>query len=89
MSDAGGQAVEPAALIVVRAGAIDRFAALRAVFAPEGVEVVWDRRHGDRRRLPVDAVPAVERRHRDRRGAPPASWTLLDFLVASARGVRL
>jgi hypothetical protein len=84
MSDAG-QALEPAALIVVRAGAIDRFAALRAAFAAEGVEVVWDRRHGERRRLPADVVPAVERRHHDRRGAPPVSWTLLDFLVVSAR----
>ena len=41
---------EPVALIVVRTGAVDRFAALRAAFAPEGVEVVWDRRVGERRR---------------------------------------
>ena len=44
------RAPEPIALIVVRTGAVDRFAALRAAFAPEGVEVVWDRRVGERRR---------------------------------------
>ena len=34
--------VEPSALIVVRAGAVDRFAALRAAFGPDGVDVVWE-----------------------------------------------
>ena len=76
---------EPIALIVVRAGAVDRFAALRAAFAPEGVEVVWDRRVGDRRRSPEPAGAGSERRRRDRRGSEPASWTLLDFLVVPAR----
>ena len=66
---------EPVALIVVRTGAVDRFAALRAAFAPEGVEVVWDRRVGERRRSSDPAAP----------GSEPASWTLLDFLVVPAR----
>lgn len=77
--------IQPSALIVVRAGAIDRFAALRAAFAPDGVEVVWDRRLGERRRLAENRVGAVERRQRERRGAAPPSWTLLDFLVVPAR----
>jgi hypothetical protein len=76
-------AVESAALIVVRAGAVDRFAALRAAFAPEGVEVVWDRRVGERRRSAVKSG-TPERRRRDRRGPVPASWALLDFLVVPA-----
>ena len=80
----GGRAAEPTALIVVRAGAVDRFAALRAAFAPEGVEVVWDRRLGDRRRSTGDSPPDAERRRRDRRGTEPASWALLDFLVVPA-----
>jgi hypothetical protein len=84
MSDAGS-ALEPTALIVVRAGAVDRFAALRAAFATEGVEVVWDRRLGERRRSSDDSSPGSERRHRDRRGFEPASWALLDFLVVPAR----
>jgi hypothetical protein len=77
--------VEPSALIVVRAGAVDRFAALRAAFVPDGVDVVWDRRLGERRRAPAGDVSPTERRRRDRRGAAPASWTLLDFLVVPAR----
>src|SRR5262245_803995 len=67
---------EPVALIVVRAGAVDRFAALRAAFAPEGVEVVWDRRVGERRRSAEPGAAGSERRRRDRRGSEPASWTL-------------
>jgi len=78
------EALEPTALVVVRAGAIDRFAALRAAFAPDGVEVVWDRRFGERRRPPADSVPA-ERRRRDRRGTLPQSWALLDFIVVPNR----
>jgi hypothetical protein len=83
MTDAG-QAPEPTALIVVRVGAIDRFAALRAAFVPDGVEVVWDRRSGERRQPAADPMSA-ERRRRDRRGAEPASWTLLDFIVVPPR----
>jgi hypothetical protein len=84
MSEAG-LALDPTALIVVRAGAVDRFAALRAAFATEGVDVVWDRRLGERRRLTDDSSPTSERRRRDRRGFEPASWALLDFLVVPAR----
>ena len=76
---------EPTALIVVRAGAVDRFAALKAAFAPEGVDVVWDRRLGERRRSQDDSTGGSERRRRDRRGSTPSSWALLDFLVVPAR----
>lgn len=84
MSEAGGP-VEPTALIVVRTGAVDRFAALRAAFAMEGVDVVWDRRLGERRRSADDSSPGSEPRRRDRRGSEPSSWVLLDFLVVPAR----
>jgi hypothetical protein len=84
MSEAG-PTVEPTALIVVRTGAVDRFAALRAAFAMEGVDVVWDRRLGERRRVSGDSPSASDRRRRDRRGLEPASWVLLDFLVVPAR----
>ena len=78
-------AFEPTALIVVRAGAVDRFAALKAAFAPEGIDVVWDRRLGERRRSPDDSTRTSDRRRQDRRGSIPASWSLLDFLVVPAR----
>ena len=88
-----GRALESAALVVVRTGAVDRltailldrFAALRSAFAPEGVDVVWDRRVGERRRSSDDASPGSERRRRDRRGLEPVSCTLLDFLVVPVR----
>ena len=80
-----GRAVEPIAHIIVRTGAMDRFSALEADFAPEGVDVIWDRRCGERRRPASEASPAAERRRQDRRGPIPASWTLLDFIVVPAR----
>jgi hypothetical protein len=83
MSEAGRE-LEATTRIVVRAGAIDRFAALRAAFAPDGVQVVWDRRQGDRRRPAVDPAPGTERRRSDRRSTVPPSWVLLDFLVVPA-----
>ena len=69
------------ALIVVRAGATDRFAALERAFGPEGVGVVWDRRVRDRRQHVGDLPAVTERRRIERRGPAPASWALLDFLV--------
>jgi hypothetical protein len=80
-ADATGEA---SAVIVVRTGAVDRFAALRAAFAPEGIDVVWDRRAGDRRRGAAGKAASADRRRRDRRGPVPASWALLDFLVVPA-----
>jgi hypothetical protein len=74
-----------APVVIVRAGAIDRFAALRAAFAPDGVDVIWDRRVAERRRAPVGASPPDERRRQDRRGTIPESWRLLDFLVVPGR----
>jgi hypothetical protein len=79
-----GSAGERGTLIVVRAGAAERFAALEAAFGGDGVGVVWDRRAGERRRDGRDAPGAAERRRRDRRGPVPASWALLDFLVVPA-----
>jgi hypothetical protein len=69
------------ALIIVRLGAIDRFAALERAFGPEGIVVIWDRRVADRRRAGRDSAVATERRRRDRRGPAPPTWSLLDFLV--------
>jgi hypothetical protein len=78
-------AFEPSVLVVVRAGAVDRFAALKSALAPDGVDVVWDRRLGDRRRSADDSTQAPDRRRQDRRGSIPASWSLLDFLVVPTR----
>jgi hypothetical protein len=76
---------ETPVVIVVRAGAVDRYAALRAAFAADGIDVIWDRRVGERRRVGAEPRPPDERRRRDRRGALPESWRLLDFLVVPNR----
>jgi hypothetical protein len=81
-SMADGHALtDPSTLIVVRTGALDRFAALRDAFLAEGVAVIWDRRRAERRLAMSGARPAPERRRRERRGPAPATWDLLDFLV--------
>jgi hypothetical protein len=67
-------------LMVVQRGDHDRYRFLSSTFRDRPVEVVWDRRTGDRRRA-TDG-PAVERRAGDRRTRPPASWDNLGFLVA-------
>jgi hypothetical protein len=76
-----GRAEGVPALIVVRAGALGRFAALESAFAPEGIDVVWDRRVRERRRRDEDIPAGAERRRHERRGPAPPSWALLDFLV--------
>ena len=47
---------------------------------PEVVEVIWDRRHGERRRLA--RAHDAERRQRDRRGPLPEMWFSFGFVVA-------
>jgi len=67
-------------LMVVQRGDHDRFRFLSATFRDRPVQVVWDRRVGDRRRS-SEGTPA-DRRSGDRRNRPPASWDNLGFLVA-------
>jgi hypothetical protein len=43
------------------------------------VEVVWDRRLGDRRREPASVDG--DRRRAERRREPPFTWSLADFVV--------
>lgn len=47
---------------------------------PELVEVIWDRRQGERR-LERRAV-GPDRRAQDRRARPPESWRSLGFILA-------
>lgn len=69
-------------VMVVRVGAQERFDQLTRMFGAEGVEIIWDRRYGERRRR---AAPAeIDRRHRDRRSPPAPTWSALDFVVVGA-----
>ena len=73
-------AVEPR-LVVVRRGYFATYELLTRTFADDqSVHVIWDRRIGERRRS--QELPGQDRRHRDRRRAPPMQWKQLNYLVA-------
>ena len=65
--------------MIVRRGAVERFAKLKKKTAELPVEVSWDRRKEDRR-SDSKGVP-TERRKTDRRQKPPFTWELSDFVV--------
>jgi hypothetical protein len=65
--------------IFVRAGAAKRFHALKEKSAGLPVVVDWDRRGGERRTAAV--APAADQRKADRRGTPPFTWELADFVL--------
>ena len=68
-------------LVVVRRGERTLYARLTGM-AREGITVIWDRRHGERRTTSQGA--AVDQRRRDRRRPLPDTWSGLDFLVVPA-----
>jgi hypothetical protein len=67
--------------LIVRRGALRRFDKLKEKAAALGVKVSWDRRQGDRRTATDDVTK--DRRRNDRRGAPPFTWDVGDFVVAA------
>jgi hypothetical protein len=72
----------PSLELIVRRGALKRFAALTEKTADLPVKVSWDSRTDDRRRgADAGADGAEERRRSDRRQEPPFTWDSADFLV--------
>jgi hypothetical protein len=70
--------------IFVRVGALKRFHTLTRDTAELPVTVSWDRRKSDRR---SEGAPGKgERRVADRRGAPPYTWQVADFVVVEEPG---
>ena len=67
--------------LIVRRGAIRRFHKLKQKTADLPVEVLWDRRQDDRRA--ASGKMDVDRRNGDRRGPPPFTWDVSDFVVAA------
>jgi hypothetical protein len=67
-------------VVVVRRGETELFETLKREFGhvPD-IQVIWDRRSGDRRTRRGDA-PTAERRQRDRRARPPAMWEIEGYL---------
>jgi hypothetical protein len=68
------KSAEPPIKMVVRRGATPRFEALTRKTRHLNVQVVWDRRTEEQ-----DA--AEPRQHENRRGAPPFTWDVADFVV--------
>ena len=65
--------------IVVRRADFQGYDTLHKAFGQK-VPVIWERRHTDRRQN-TNSTCEQERRYIKRRGAPPASWTALGFVV--------
>jgi hypothetical protein len=45
------------------------------------VQIIWDRRLGERRRTPAE--PANDNRRGERRRTPPMQWGQLNYMIAS------
>ena len=70
-------------LVIVRRGHFATFELLSRTFADDpSVEIVWDRRMGERRQSTRGRGDG-ERRRADRRREPPAQWGQLNYLVAT------
>jgi hypothetical protein len=65
--------------LVVRRGALRRFEKLKQKAANLPVEVLWDRRQGERRMASDKSSP--NHRKTDRRQKPPFTWEASDFVV--------
>jgi len=70
-------------LVIVRRGHFAAFELLTRTFAGDpSVQIIWDRRMGERRQS-VNRVGADERRRSDRRCTPPPEWGQLNYMIAA------
>jgi hypothetical protein len=69
--------VKSALTFIVRRGALRRFHRLKQAAADLSVDVIWDRRTGERR----GSNDNGEQRRSERRRQPSFTWTAADFLV--------
>ena len=70
-------------LVIVRRGHFATFELLSRTFSDDpSVQIVWDRRRGERRRS-AGGSGEDERRSTDRRREPPMQWGQLNYLAAS------
>ena len=67
-------------MLIVRRGLSHSYMSFLRVYARNrGLELTVDRRTDERRQRQVDALP--DRRQADRRGPPPHTWDLADFVA--------
>jgi hypothetical protein len=69
--------------MIVRRGALKRYADLKKKTAHLQVEVMWDQRDNERRLDPC--LSDSERRRKERRGPPPFTWDAADFVVVTPK----
>lgn len=71
-------------VFIVRRGCEDKLDFLKSTFVDRTrVRVIVDRRMGERRHARVGV--AEDRRRADRRGPPPPSWELADYVLVMPR----
>ena len=71
-------------LVIVRRGHFATFELLNRTFADDlSVQIIWDRRIGERRHAET-RLGAAERRRSDRRRMPPVEWGQINYMVAGS-----
>jgi hypothetical protein len=70
-------------LVIVRRGHFATFELLTRTFADDpSVQIIWDRRMGDRRQS-LDGQDKRERRRSNRRRVPPMQWGQMNYMIAT------
>ena len=71
--------------VIVRRGHFATFELLtRTFFGDPSVQIIWDRRMGERRQSTRGPRDAERRRSADRRRVPPLQWGQVNYMVAAA-----
>jgi hypothetical protein len=74
-------------IVVVRRGHFATFELLTRTFAGDlSVQIIWDRRMGERRRAACGPADG-ERRRSDRRREPPPQWGQLNYMIAGDNSI--
>ena len=69
-------------LVIVRRGHFATYELLNRTFADDAtVQIIWDRRMGERRQT-AEGVGNSERRRSERRRIPPMQWGQLNYMIA-------
>ena len=70
-------------LVIVRRGHFATFELLTRTFADDpSMQIIWDRRIGERRQSVGDVAPR-NRRRSDRRRVPPLQWGQMNYMIAT------
>jgi hypothetical protein len=73
-------------LVIVRRGHFATFELLMRTFSGDpSVQVIWDRRMGERRRSAEGRGDNDRRASVDRRRVPPSQWGQINYMVAEER----